>query len=124
MVKSDLKTGMWVKTREDLWMIIVENREPYMVTPDGWMPIEDFPRTYKGDCLWDILAVYDYFPGDYDNKIGSLQYNVFKNRVEDPTCPLFLKIWEAPRKETIKIGETTYDKAEFEEAVKNLKPIK
>jgi hypothetical protein len=31
---------------------------------------------------------------------------------------------ECSTKKTIKIGEITYDKAEFEEAVKNLKPIK
>ena len=123
MNKSDLKTGMWVETKEKLWMIVVDDGKPYMFTPNNWMPVEDFPRAYKGDCLWDILNVYDYFSEDYDNKIGSLQYDEFKDRVKDPTCLYFKKIWEAPKKETIKIGEVTYDKSEFEQAVKNLKPI-
>lgn len=123
MVKSDLKTGMWVKTIDKLWMIVVIDNEPYMITPKSWQDILSFPNTIKGEKEWDILAVYDYYTPDYNNKAGSLQYDVFKNQVEDPNSRYFKKIWEVPR-ETIKIGEITYDKQEFENAVKDLKPIK
>ena len=123
MTKSDLKTGMWVKTIDCLWMIVVIDNESYMIKPKGWQNIESFPNTVRGNSLWDILAVYDYYTPDYTNKAGSLQYDIFKDQVEDPNSRYFKKIWEAPR-ETVKIGDITYDKREFENAVKNLKPIK
>ena len=123
MTKSDLKTGMWAKTRDALWMIVVIDNEPYLIKSKGWQDIQSFPNTIKGEKEWDILAVYDYYTPDYNNKAGSLQYDVFKNQVEDPNSRYFKKIWEAPR-ETIKIGDITYDKQEFENAVKDLKPIK
>ena len=123
MTKSDLKTGMWVKTRNSLWMIVVIDNEPYMIKSKGWQDIQNFPCAVPGQKEWDILAVYDYYTPDYNNKAGSLQYDVFKDRVEDPNNKYFKKIWEAPR-ETIKIGNIIYDKQEFENAVKDLKPIK
>ena len=123
MTKSDLKTGMWVKTRDNLWMIVVIDNEPYMIRPNGWQDISSFPNTIKGQKEWDILAVYDYYTPDYNNKAGSLQYDIFKAKVEDPNSRYFKKIWEVQR-ETIKIGDITYDKQEFENAVKDLKPIK
>lgn len=123
MTKSDLKTGMWAKTRDALWMIVVIDNEPYLIKSKGWQDIQSFPNVIPGQKEWDILAVYDYFTDEYNNKAGSLQYDIFKDQVEDPNSRYFKKIWEASR-ETIKIGDITYDKQEFENAVKDLKPIK
>ena len=116
MVKNDLKTGMWVKTRSKLWMIVVIDNEPFMIYPGGWMPIKSFPEVCPNDSKWNILAVYKY---NFNEVAGSLQYDVWKDHMEDKIA--FTKIWLI--EETIKIGEITYDKFEFEQAVKNLKPI-
>lgn len=118
MTKSDLKTGMWVKTRDHLWMVVVIENEPFLIYPDGWMPIKNFPQMCSYDKTFDALEVYKY---NLD-VAGGMQYNTWKDMIE--TSTYFTKIWSVPPKETIKIGETIYDKAEFEEAVKNLKPIK
>lgn len=116
MTKSDLKTGMWVKTRSKLWMIVVIDNEPFMIHPWGWMPIKSFPEVSPNDSEWNILAVYKY---NFNEVAGSLQYDVWKDGMEDKIS--FTKIWTI--EETVKIGENIYNKAEFEEAVKNLKTI-
>ena len=118
MKKSDLKTGMWIKTRDYLWMVVVIDNEPFLIYPNGWMPVDNFPQLCSYNSTFDALEVYKY---NLD-VAGGMQYNIWKNRLEDSYY--FTKIWSTPPKETIKIGEITYDKAEFEEAVKNLKPIK
>jgi hypothetical protein len=120
MKKSDLKTGMWVKTKDYLWMVVLIENEPFLIYPDGWMPVENFPQICGCDNTFDALEVYKY---KFESEVaGALQYKVWKNKLE--TSGHFTKIWSTPPKETIKIGEITYDKAKFEEAVKNLKPIK
>ena len=116
MVKSDLKTGMWVKTRDNLWMIIVIHNEPFMIYPDGWMPIKNFPEA-DSDPKWHILEVYSY---NFDTIAGSFQYNSWKDSIDNTI--VFTKIYPII-KETIKIGSIAYDKQEFENAVKDLKPI-
>lgn len=118
MKKSDLKTGMWVKTKHHLWMVVLIENEPFLIYPEGWMPIEDFPCVYKADADFDILEVYKY-NGDI---AGGMQYNIWKNKLHN--SQMFTIIYPIKPKETIKIGEAIYDKEEFEEAVKNLKPIK
>lgn len=126
MKKSDLKTGMWVKTVDRLWMIVIVEDKPCMITPTGWLPIDSFPKTRKDSSHWDILAVYDYSVEieEHHYRASSLQYDVLKDEVEKKNSAYFIKIWDAYKdRETVKIGEIAYDKAEFEEAVKNLKPI-
>lgn len=118
MKKSDLKTGMWVKTKNYLWIVVVIENEPFLIYPDGWLPVDNFPQLCSYDSTFNALEVYKY---NLD-VAGGMQYNIWKNKLEGSSY--FTKIWSAPPKETIKIGETVYDKAEFEEAVKNLKPIK
>lgn len=119
MKKSDLKTGMWVKTKDCLWIVVVIKNEPFLIYPEGWMPVENFPQICGYNKDYDALEVYKYNNLDV---AGGMQYNIWKDMIE--TSINFTKIWSAPPKETIKIGEVVYDKTEFEEAVKNLKPIK
>ena len=54
-----------------------------------------------------------------------LQYDIYSGYIKTNNIDHSLeKIWTSESvKETIKIGEITYDKSEFEQAVKNLKPI-
>ena len=117
MTKNDLKTGMWVReSRGTLYMIIVIEGSPFMVNPNAWLPVEKFPII--NDSGWSITGVYKY---NFKELAGSLQYNTWKDQIDDGIA--FTKIWPIIVKETIKIGEITYDKSEFEQAVKNLKPI-
>lgn len=118
MTKSELKTGMLVQTRDgDIGLVI--KKLDVIIFKTTYMNIsdceEDLVFTNDNDDDADILKVSDQlFNGDltvdsWDE--GTINSNLLWERKEES-------------KETIKIGEVVYDKAEFEEAVKNLKPIK
>jgi hypothetical protein len=122
MIKSDLKTGMYVVTKNTLiWLVVVIDNEPYLCYPTGWMPIENFPNINKNNDNYDIIEVYE---GIIDNIGSMLQYDIYQKFIQTKNLKNINKIWSTTVKETIKIGENTYDKQEFEDAVKNLKPIK
>lgn len=127
MVKSDLKTGMYAVTKNgQIWLIVVIEGEPYLSYPSGWMDIINFPRVCSYDDGYDIVEVYyGISPNKKSNKAYLLQYDIYSGYIKTNNIEYCLeKIWTKDSvKETIKIGEITYDKSEFEQAVKNLKPI-
>jgi hypothetical protein len=114
MTKSDLKTGMLVQTRDgDIGLVI--KKLDIIIFKRDYMNISD----YKEDLSIDtssaqILKISEQLCND-----DLTVYNWTEETVDN--CLL----WERKEqpKETIKIGEVTYDKLEFEQAVKNLKPI-
>ena len=88
--------------------------------------------TENGDIVASSTDRNDmWFPlGDYDSRLDAWDDG---NKVSQVTCPTgnsyYLKtssnetiIWEK-KPETIKIGDVKYNKAEFEKAVKGLKPV-
>ena len=116
MTKSDLKTGMLVQTRDgDIGLVI--KKLDVIIFKSDYMNISDYEEdlliTPHSDA--DILKVSDQLFGDdliveyWDE--GAINSSLLWERKEEP-------------KETIKIGEAIYDKVEFENAVKDLKPIK
>lgn len=119
MTKSDLKTGMLVQTRDgDIGLVI--KKLDVIIFKTSYMNIsnyeEDLVFTYNdNDDDADILKVSDQlFNGDLTVEYwdeGTINSNLLWERKEE-------------LKETIKIGEAVYDKVEFENAVKDLKPIK
>jgi hypothetical protein len=121
MKKSDLKTGMWVETKEGKrYIIVVESNEPCMIYPSGHQPIAQFPKAVPDDSYFDIVKVWKYVGNSH---IGSsFQYDNWVNQIDFENS-IFELIWENNLKETIKIGDNIYNKAEFEDAVKDLKPI-
>lgn len=127
MVKSDLKTGMYAVTKNgQIWLIVVIDGEPYLCYPSGWMNIVNFPGACSYDDSYDIVEVYHGIsPNKKSNMAYLLQYDIYSRYIKTNNIEHCLeKIWtKNPVKETIKIGEITYDKSEFEQAVKNLKPI-
>ena len=127
MTKSDLKTGMYAVTKNgQIWLIVVIESEPYLSYPSGWMNIDNFPEVYKLDDSYDIIEVYyEISTNKKSNKACLLQYDIYSRYIKTNNIEFCLeKIWTKNTvKETIKIGEITYDKSEFEQAVKNLKPI-
>ena len=127
MVKSDLKTGMYAVTKNgQIWLIVIIEGEPYLSYPSGWMNIVNFPRVCSYDDSYDIVEVYyGISPNKKSNKAYLLQYDIYSRYIKTNNIEHSLeKIWTSESaKETIKIGEITYDKSEFEQAVKDLKPI-
>jgi hypothetical protein len=122
MKKNDLKTGMYVKTRNGkTWVIIVLENEPYLVYPSGYMDVENFPNICD-DKDFDIIQVYKYSGNSSEHNNGAflLQYDVYKNDILKPH--LFSVIY--PAEETIEIGGIKYSKLEVENKLKDLKPIK
>ena len=115
MTKSDLKTGMLVQTRDgDIGLVI--KKLDVIIFKTTYINISDYEEDLivtNGDDA-DILKVSnrlfdrDLIVEDWDE--GTINSNLLWERKEKS-------------KETIKIGETVYDKAEFEEAVKNLKQL-
>ena len=112
MVKSDLKTGMLFECRNgDVYLTIGE----VGINSTDWFELcnqkEDL--TYR-DHDFDIVRVSEVLEG------GKLIPKYWTK--ETITNNL---LWgRSDIKETIKIGNITYDKQEFENAVKDLKPIK
>ena len=123
MVKSDLKTGMLAITRNNKsYLVLVERFNTKMGGYVGLMFCEiggysqehyynkDLTSTVDGK--WDIMEIYE--SNSLTNPSNMLDLSI-KDRK---------RLWKrTEQKETIKIGEITYDKSEFEQAVKNLKPI-
>lgn len=118
MTKSDLKTGMLVQTRDgDIGLVI--KKLDIIIFRTTYMNISDYEEDLFADITndadADILKVSDQL---FDRDLiveywdeGTINSNLLWERKEES-------------KETIKIGEAVYDKVEFENAVKNLKPIK
>ena len=115
MKKSDLKTGMLIERNNgDLFQVFLD-------TPLGNIYINGEGIYGKLDYINENMCWRGLEKVKYVVKVYSPKY-----------CHSFLSfdldqfklIWIKEPKETIQIGEITYDKAEFEEAVKNLKPIK
>ena len=115
MTKSELKTGMLVQTRDgDIGLVI--KKLDVIIFKTTYINISDYEEDLivtNGDDA-DILKVSDQL---FDENLiveswdeGTINSNLLWERKEKP-------------KETIKIGEAVYDKAEFEEAVKNLKQL-
>ena len=127
MTKSDLKTGMYVRTQnKKIWLVVIIKGKPYLCYPSGWMPVESFPKAYKADRHYDIVEVYRGLHAETNNGAYLLQYDIFSKYIQTNNIAKALeRIWTSESvKETIKIGDSTYDKQEFENAVKDLKPIK
>ena len=114
MTKSDLMTGMLVQTRDgDVGLVI--KKLDIIIFEHDYMNISD----YEED-LSIITSDAEIL------KISEQLYNAdltVDNWTEE-TIDNYL-LWERKEesKETIQIGEAVYDKAEFENAVKNLKQL-
>lgn len=59
MTKSDLKNGMFVKTREDDWYVVVDD---FLISEDGFMELKDYTNDLllnpsEGFPEFDIMAV-------------------------------------------------------------------
>ena len=110
MVKSDLKTGMLFQCRNnDVYLVI----NGYAIGKDSYFDLKsqnedltDSSPNFDILMVSNILTSSDLIPENWTEDL--IRENL---------------AWEAKPKETIKIGEITYDKSEFEQAVKNLKPI-
>ena len=113
MTKSDLKTGMLIECRNgDVYLIVgefvISNNNQWF---ELWSHEEDL--TYI-DHDFDIVRVSEVL----EEKELAPKYWTKETITNN-------LLWERPTiKETIKIGNITYDKQEFENAVKDLKPIK
>ena len=118
MVKSDLKTGMLVKFRNEGYgfvfgfSIVSFNR--------GGLEMSHYSDDLKCinyDSEYDIMEI-----NSVPNLSGAGLDWWIDNQVRLLSkVSLLWKRYET--KETVKIGGITYDKSEFEAAVKNLKPI-
>ena len=84
---------MWVKTKNYLWIVVVIENEPFLIYPDGWLPVDNFPQLCSYDSTFNALEVYKY---NLD-AAGGMQYNVWKNKllIEDS---YFTKIWSASKR--------------------------
>ena len=111
MVKSDLKTGMLFQCRNsDIYLVIND----YAISIIKYFDLETQNEDLT-DCNpnFDIMIVSNVLTG-----ADLIPTNWNKQTITENL------LWERDKsKETIKIGEITYDKSEFEQAVKNLKPI-
>ena len=111
MVKSDLKTGMLFECRNgEVFLLVGE----FGINKDEFFDLESQNEnlTYR-DSSFDIVRVSEVLKV---NRLLPKYWN--KDTITENL------LWEEKPIETIKIGEITYDKSEFENAVKNLKPIK
>jgi hypothetical protein len=111
MVKSDLKTGMLLQCRNsDIYLIIND----YAISTSKYFDL----KTQSEDLTYcnpdfdimivsNVLTETDLMPANWNKQ--TITENLLWERDES--------------KETIKIGGIIYDKLEFEQAVKNLKPI-
>lgn len=115
MKKSDLKTGMlFEKDNGEIFQI-------FLNTPLGDIYINE--KGNHGDLKYidESMCWSSSYQTSHIKKVYSPLYNYALLSFD---LNKFKLIWEKKSKETIKIGEAIYDKAEFEEAVKNLKQIK
>ena len=111
MTKSDLKTGMLFQCRNsDIYLVI----NKYAVGRTEYFDLETQNEDLTDDNLnFDIMIVSHILTG-----ASLIPANWTESLIRENL------LWERNKsKETIKIGEITYDKSEFEQAVKNLKPI-
>ena len=111
MVKSDLKTGMLFQCRNsDIYLVINEyavGREEYFDLKTQNEDLTDRNPDFDIMIISNVLTETGLIPTNWNKQ------TITKNL-----------LWERDKsKETIKIGEIIYDKSEFEQAVRNLKPI-
>ena len=111
MTKSDLKTGMLFQCRAGGIYMVMNN---YAIGKDRYFDLESQNEDLTdGNANFDIIMVSEILK----------QANLCPKYWTEQTITENL-LWKRDEsKETIKIGEITYDKSEFEQAVKNLKPI-
>jgi len=111
MTKSDLKTGMLFQCRNNNIYLVInkcavgKNRYFDLKTQNEDLT-DDNPN-------FDIMIVSNILTGA----------DLISERWTEALIRENLSWEREGLKETIKIGEITYDKSEFEQAVKNLKPI-
>jgi hypothetical protein len=111
MTKSDLKTGMLFQCRNsDIYLVMND----YAISTSKYFRL----KTQNEDLTdanpnFDIMIVSNVLTGADLMPINWNEQIIAENL-----------LWERDKsKETIEIGGITYDKSEFEQAVKNLKPI-
>ena len=111
MTSSDLKTGMLFQCRNSNIYLVINK---YAVGRTKYFDLESQNEDLTDDNPnFDIMIVSNILTGADLISKGWTEALIREN------LP-----WERDKsKETIKIGEITYDKLEFEQAVKNLKPI-
>jgi hypothetical protein len=113
MTKNDLKTGMLVQTRDgDVGLVLRELNT--IIFKEAYLSFSDFEEDLTFElrsCDANIIRVTNVLEEEALTVDMWKESNVKSNL-----------LWEKEF-ETIKIGENTYNKAEFEEAVKNLKTI-
>jgi hypothetical protein len=111
MTRSDLKTGMLFQCRNsDIYLVIND----YAISTSKYFDLKTQSKdlTYC-DPDFDIMIVSNVLTGADLMPINWNEQIIAENL-----------LWERDKsKETIEIGGITYDKSEFEQAVKNLKPI-
>lgn len=111
MTRSDLKTGMLFQCRNSNIFLVIND---YAIGTGKYFDLktQNEDLTYL-DPGFDIMIVSHILTG-----AGLIPVNWKESLITENL------LWERDKsKETIKIGEITYDKSEFEQAVKNLKPI-
>ena len=116
MKKSELRTGMLIGFKDESIRMVLLNT-PYGDICKGlydtsYLTIEESDPENLSDWQWGSGGVSKvYSPRSKESRLfteGLRNYEL---------------IWENKPVETIKIGNNTYNKQEFENAVRNLKPL-
>jgi len=116
MRKKDLDTGMVVETATTKYIVYITPMGDYLANGNAYMRLEEYTEDliFKGDGIFSIKKVYSPVDG------FSLQTNLWGYNFDR----WFVLRWDRNSEETIKIGNHTYNKQEFEKATRDLKPIK
>lgn len=124
MTKNDLKTGMLVEFNSGKTALVLKdsfntlyygNINTILSTFEGFMILDNYSQDLINGYLsnnWTINKVYDNNSRTDPNNMLSLSSKGRK------------LLWERKPIETIEIAGQKYNKKEFENAVKDLKPIK